>query len=83
MRAVMQTQRTMFRPALAGLAVIGLSLGATACSDDDGNNDDIDNPLDGVDDQIDDGAENIEENIDSETDGGSRDGDTDPVSGDG
>lgn len=58
----------MIRPVLAGLAVVGLSLGATACSDDDGNDDDIDNPVDGIDDQIDDGAENIEDEIDSETD---------------
>ena len=68
-RDFMNTQRTMIRPMLAGLAVVGLSLGATACSDDDGNDDDIDNPVDGIDDQIDDGAENLEEEIDSETDG--------------
>lgn len=58
----------VLRPMVAGLAVVGLSLGAAACSDDDGNEDDIDNPVDGVDDQIDDGAENVEEEIDSETD---------------
>ena len=68
-RGSMNAQRTMIRPMLAGLAVVGLSLGATACSDDDGNDDDIDNPVDGIDDQIDDGAENLEEEIDSETDG--------------
>lgn len=58
----------MIRPMLAGLAVVGLSFGAAACSDDDGNDDDIDNPVDGVDDQIDDGAENLEDEIESETD---------------
>lgn len=64
----MNAQRTIIRPVVAGLAVIGLSVGTVACSDDDGNEDDIDNPVDGVDDQIDDGAENIQENIDSEVD---------------
>lgn len=53
----------------AGIAVLGLTFGAAACSDDDGDDDDIDNPVDGVDDQIDDGAEEIEEDIESETDG--------------
>ncbi len=55
---------------LAASAVAVLSIGAAACSDDDGNEDDLDNPVDGVDDQIDDGAENLEEEIDSETSDG-------------
>lgn len=53
--AVMTTRKTP-RPArwLAPLAVAALSLGAAACSDDDGDPDDIDNPVDGVDDNIND-----------------------------
>ena len=39
---------------LAPLAVAALSRGAVACSDDDGDPDDIDNPVDGVDDNLDD-----------------------------
>ncbi len=39
---------------LAPLAVAALTLGAAACSDDDGDPDDIDNPVDGVDDNLDD-----------------------------
>jgi hypothetical protein len=39
---------------LAPLAVAALSLGAAACSDDDGDPDDLDNPVDGVDDNLDD-----------------------------
>lgn len=52
----------------ASTAVVVLSLGAVACSDDDGDSTDLDNPVDGIDDQIDDGAEEIDESIDSETD---------------
>lgn len=43
---------------LAPLAVAALSLGAAACSDDDGEPDDLDNPVDGVDDNIDDMLDN-------------------------
>jgi hypothetical protein len=57
------------RRILAASAVAVLSIGAVACSDDDGNEDDIDNPVDGVDDQIDDVGGEIEDEIDSETDG--------------
>lgn len=39
---------------LAPLAVAALSLGAAACSDDDGDPDDLDNPVDGVDDNVND-----------------------------
>lgn len=75
-RGLMKHNRNnrVLRPWVAGIAVAALSLGAAACSDDDGNEDDIDNPLDGVDDQIDDGAENVEEEIDSETDTTDTDG---------
>ena len=75
----MKPQRTMIRPMLAGLAVVGLSLGATACEDDDGDDDvDIDNPVDDedvedleedVDDGVDDLEEEIDEEIDDDTDG--------------
>lgn len=53
--AVMITRKRN-RPArwLAPLAVVALTLGATACSDDDGEPDDLDNPVDGVDDNIND-----------------------------
>ncbi|NNE11406.1 MAG: hypothetical protein HKN41_04090 [Ilumatobacter sp.] len=63
-----QRNHRVLRPMIAGLAVVGLSLGATACSDDDGNVDDVDNPVDGVDDQIDDGADEVQDEVDSETD---------------
>jgi hypothetical protein len=39
---------------LAPLAVAALTLGVSACSDDDGDEDDLDNPVDGVDDNLDD-----------------------------
>ena len=45
---------TLTRRIVAASAVAVLSLGAAACSDDDGNEDDLDNPVDGVDDQLDD-----------------------------
>jgi hypothetical protein len=48
----MTTTRTPFRIPLAVLAAGALSLGFAACSDDDGDPDDIDNPVDGVDDVI-------------------------------
>jgi hypothetical protein len=60
---------TISRRILAVSAVAVLSLGAAACSDDDGNEDDIDNPVDGVDDQIDDVGGEIEDEVDSETEG--------------
>ncbi len=44
---------TIPRTLIAATAVAALSFGAAACSDDDGDPDDIDNPVDGVDDQID------------------------------
>ncbi len=56
-----------------GLIVAGLTLGAVACSDDDGDGTDIDNPVDGVDDAVDKGAEEIENQIDSETNDGMED----------
>jgi hypothetical protein len=62
------TARRLRRAGVAAIAVTSLGLTGAACSDDDGEEDDIDNPVDGVDDQIDDGAEDIEEEIDSETD---------------
>ncbi|MEZ5379565.1 MAG: hypothetical protein R2733_23895 [Acidimicrobiales bacterium] len=69
-----------------GVVVAGLTLGAAACSDDDGDSTDIDNPVDGFDDQIDSGAEELENEIDSETndgatdDGSMDDGSTDATS---
>ncbi len=60
---------TLTRKFAAVSAIAVLSLGAAACSDDDGNEDDIDNPVDGVDDQVDDISEDISDSIDSETDG--------------
>jgi hypothetical protein len=61
------TKQTLTRKIVAASAVAVFSLGAAACSDDDGNDDDFDNPVDGVDDQIDDGADELEQEIDSET----------------
>lgn len=54
--AAVMTTRKHNRPArwLAPLAVAALTLGAAACSDDDGEPDDLDNPVDGVDDNIND-----------------------------
>ena len=59
---------SLTRRIIAASAIGVLSLGAAACSDDDGNDDDLDNPVDGVDDQLDDISNTIEEEIDSETD---------------
>lgn len=44
---------------LAPLAVAALTLGAAACSDDDGDPDDLDNPVDGVDDNLDDMTDTV------------------------
>ena len=55
------------RRIIAVSAVALLSLGAAACSDDDGNEDDLDNPVDGVDDQLDDISNTIAGEIESET----------------
>lgn len=53
---------------IIAVSAIGiLSLGAAACSDDDGNDDDLDNPVDGVDDQLDDISNTIAGEIESET----------------
>ena len=64
-----QPVRLLFGAALAA----ALSLSILACSDDDGNDDDIDNPVDGVDDQLDDAVTDVEDDIDSETDEGGQD----------
>ena len=48
-----KNRNSMTRKLVAASAVAVLSLGAAACSDDDGNEDDIDNPVDGVDDKVD------------------------------
>ena len=52
---------TIPRALVVASAVAALSFGAVACSDDDGDPDDIDNPVDGVDDQVD----SIEDQVDS------------------
>lgn len=66
----MTNTNTLTRRVIAASAVALLSLGAVACSDDDGNEDDLDNPVDGVDDQLDDISNTIADDIDSETDDG-------------
>jgi hypothetical protein len=66
----MTNTNTLTRRVIAASAVALLSFGAVACSDDDGNDDDLDNPVDGVDDQLDDVTNSISEDIDSETDDG-------------
>ncbi len=62
-----RNRTNMTRKIIAASAVAVLSLGAAACSDDDGNEDDIDNPVDGVDDQVDDELDELDEEIDGET----------------
>jgi hypothetical protein len=54
------------RTGVAALAVTSLGLAGAACSDDDGEEDDIDNPVDGVDDQVDDELEDLTTVIDTE-----------------
>lgn len=49
------------RIALAALAAGALTLGTAACSDDDGDPTDLDNPVDGVDDVVDDIQDTIED----------------------
>jgi hypothetical protein len=50
---------------LAPLAVAALSLGVSACSDDDGDPDDLDNPVDGVDDNLDDTDVDVDVDVDT------------------
>lgn len=64
----MYAHHNMRRTAFALIAATSLTLGASACSDDDGNEDDIDNPLDGVDDQIDDELDTLEDELDTADD---------------
>lgn len=59
-------KQTRTRMVLAPIAVATLAIGMSACSDDDGNEDDIDNPLDGVDDQIDDELDDLDDQITTE-----------------
>jgi hypothetical protein len=54
------------RTGVAALAVTTLGLAGAACSDDDGEEDDIDNPVDGVDDQVDDELDDLDSAIDTE-----------------
>lgn len=50
---------------IASLTMVGaLTLGVAACSDDDGDPDDIDNPVDGVDDNLDDMNDGTDLDID-------------------
>ena len=62
----MYANNTLRRSAIGLVAIASFAVGATACSDDDGNEDDIDNPVDGVDDQIDDELDTLDDNIDTE-----------------
>lgn len=62
-----RTTSSLTRRIAAASAVAVLSLGAAGCSDDDGNDDDLDNPVDGVDDQLDDISNSIADDIESET----------------
>ncbi len=67
----MKSNTTIPRALVAASAVAALSFGAVACSDDDGDPSDLDNPVDGVDDQVDsivDGADSIVEDIGDTTD---------------
>lgn len=59
----MNTTRTRSRISLAALAAGALTLGAVACSDDDGDPNDLDNPVDGVDDVV----EDIQDTLDDDT----------------
>jgi hypothetical protein len=54
------------RAGVAAIAVTSLGLAGAACSDDDGEEDDIDNPVDGVDDQVDDELDTLDDEIDTE-----------------
>lgn len=51
-----------------GMVVAGLTFGAAACSDDDGDTVDTETTVNGVDDQLDDGADDLENDIDSGVD---------------
>ncbi len=65
----MNRTRTPFRIPLAMLAAGALTVGAAACSDDDGDPGDIDNPVDGVDDVIEDIDDTLGEDDTLGTDG--------------
>ena len=61
----MKSHRTSIpRTLLAAGTVAALSFGAMACSDDDGDPDDVDNPVDGVDDQVDSIVDQVDSVVD-------------------
>jgi hypothetical protein len=60
------TARRLRRAGVAAIAVTSLGLTGAACSDDDGEEDDIDNPVDGVDDQVDEELDTLDDEIDTE-----------------
>lgn len=62
----MHASKPWSRCFLSVLAVTSFAVGASACDDDDGNEDDLDNPLDGVDDQVDDELDSLDDAIDPE-----------------
>jgi hypothetical protein len=63
---MLQQNPTLRRSVIAVLAASSFAVGAVACDDDDGNEDDLDNPVDGVDDQIDDELDTLDDEIDPE-----------------
>jgi hypothetical protein len=60
---------TIPRALVAASAVAALSFGAVACSDDDDDPSDLDNPVDGVDDQVDSIVDGADDQVDSIVDG--------------
>lgn len=64
MKETSPTHHRRQRVAVSVLAATALALGGAACSDDDGDIDDIDNPVDGVDDQVDEGLDELESDLD-------------------
>jgi hypothetical protein len=62
----MYANHTLRRSIVSLVAVTSFAVGASACSDDDGEEDDIDNPLDGVDDQVDEELDTLDDEIDPE-----------------
>ena len=64
----MYANHTLRRSVLSLVAVTSFAVGASACSDEDGEEDDIDNPVDGVDDQVDDELDSLEDELDTADD---------------
>ena len=63
--AMNRTTKTIPRSIIAATAVAALSFGAVACSDDDDDPDDVDNPVDTLGDQVDSMVDEVDSVVDT------------------